>query len=144
MSKHSIKWIKETRRSSRHVLFIGRPASTLANHLYEASGQCYLVSVSLHADSGLISACTPYDCYVLDADYLGDVTEAMNNILSVHPDARILVISDSFDWEDATNAFRLGAINVVRTPQTSIITRETIKYAMNQQLPRRQPGNVSV
>ena len=105
MSTHSIKWIKETRRNSRNVLFIGRPASTLAKYLYEALGQCGSLSVSLHSDSGLISSCTPYDCYVLDADYLGDVAAAMDNILSVHPDARILVVSDSFDWEDATNAF---------------------------------------
>ena len=144
MSTRPIKWITDTRRNSQHVLFIGKPASTLAKHLSEASTNSYLLSVSLHADSGLIIACTPYDCYVLDADYLGDVSEAMDNILSVHPDARILVVSDSFDWEDATNAFRLGAINVVRTPQTSIITGETIKYAMKQQLPRRQSRNAKV
>lgn len=138
MSTQSIRWIKETERNNRSVLLIGRPSGQLANHLFEALGHCGTLSVSLHPDSKLISGCMRYSCYVLDADYPGDITEAMHNILSVQPDARILVVSGSYDWEDAVNAFRLGAINVIRTPVTGIITREIINYALKQQLPRRQ------
>lgn len=144
MSIHSIKWIKETTRINLNVLFIGRPAGQLANQLYDALGRCGTLSVSLHPDSGLISNCTRYSCYVLDADYLGDVTEAMQNILFIHPNARILVVSDSYDWEDAVNAFRLGAIDVIRTPPTDIVTNGIINYALKQQLPRRNARDASV
>lgn len=136
MSEHKIRWIKNRNRHYHTTLFIGRANSPFALDLFDATGECGQLSISLHPDSKLISACTKYDCYILDADFLGDVTYTMDKILSKHPDARILVISDSYDWEDAVNAFRMGAIDVIRTPRSTLHTRAVLEYMMAQQLPQ--------
>ena len=144
MSKHKIRWIKNRNRHYPSTLFIGRPNTPFAMDLFDATGDSGQLSISLQPDSGLISHCTKYDCYILDADFLGDVSDAMDNILSKHPDVRILVISDSYDWKDAVNAFRMGAIDVIRTPLSTIHTRAALNYVMAQQLPRRNIRHAGV
>ena len=57
---------------------------------------------------------------------------------------RILVVSDSYDWEDAVNAFRLGAIDVIRTPDSGVLARENLNYVMAQLLPRRNSRRAGV
>ncbi|MGJ3241318.1 MAG: hypothetical protein ACFE0Q_21605 [Anaerolineae bacterium] len=136
MSNQFTRWVQATGRNHHSVLLIGNPASPLAHHLYQALDYDGHLSVSLHDDSGLISACTAYNCYVLDGDHVGALDQVMKAIQAVQPRARILVISDSYDWEDARQAFRLGAIEVLRTPANATQARAMLARVLRQHLPQ--------
>lgn len=142
-STHAIKWINN--RAYRHTitaLFIGNPASRAAQQLAEILGSYGQLSLTIHPRSKLVTACTPYDIYILDANTLRDIPNTLAYILNRQPRARILVIQDNDTWQVTRAAFRAGALDVIRTPNSVSTMQKTLQRALAQQLPQAQVAGV--
>ncbi|MEM9953521.1 MAG: hypothetical protein AAF846_18075 [Chloroflexota bacterium] len=144
MSEHAIHWIHNQPRNYQTVLFFGRPSSRLAQHLDNALNQRGGLSMTIHPNSKLVHASAPYDCYVIDADYFGEIGYIMNRILKANINARILIISDTYNWRDAVRAFDYGAIDVIRQPRNSTAITHILQTVKKQFLPRRRTDDMKV
>ncbi|MEL7435972.1 MAG: hypothetical protein AAFN11_18650 [Chloroflexota bacterium] len=136
MKASAIHWIHaRTQRNALTVLYIGNPASRAASQLADLLGSCGQLSLTIHARSKLISAHTPYDIYVLDANTLRDVPATIDYIYRKQAQARVLVIQDNHQWQITREAFRAGAIDVIRTPKSIYAMSVALKQVLLQQLP---------